>query len=345
MNIKLLGTMIVVACGLATIGGCAADATPDADVDAEAEKAATSESELHSYAAKLAGAFHGDYHAGTQRPAFDGLVLKQDGSFFADVGTGIVCITTPCPSQARITGRFVATKSYLFLYGLSGDMNNGVGGMAGAYRYHHYKGHKLSLERPWKNGWQQSLAPEVSYCSAPVDCRNQDLPQPRCIGEWTCGASADKANQCAFKCGPIGGDVWPASATKLVAKNAGGGFTPPPPAGSNCAVGAAKYTFDVATKKLDWEECSFVDWSTPMTLQTGSKVLNAAEVSAVNAAMDAVTISTDNLCGADKPFMTLEVTSAGGVKKYTDSFYSCRGTGPFVDNIGGVFTAMRDVAH
>lgn len=343
MNIKLLITLMGT-CGLAALAGCSVSAA-DETADGEAEKAETSESELHSYTQALAGAYHGDFRLDTQLPAFDGVVFKRDGTFFADVNTGIVCITTPCPSQARITGRFLATRSWLLLYSVGGETANGVSGMGGWYRYDLNGGYKLSLERPWKNDWQQSLAPEVSYCSVPDDCRNQGLAQPRCLGEWTCGASSDRSNQCSYQCGPVGGQVWPASASKLVAHNAGGGFTPPPPPGSTCAVGAAKYTFDRPTSTLDWEECSFVDWNTPMTLETGTKVLSAAEAAKVEQAMQNVSIATDQICGADKPFMTLEVTTPAGVKKYTDSFYSCMGQGPFVDNIDGVFSAMRQVAR
>ncbi len=347
MKLKLLASALVLGVGIAAAPGCAVDsgAADDGDSAGEAEKSSTSEAALHQYAADLAGAFHGDFHAGTQLPAFDGIVFKADGTFFADANTGIVCVRAPCPSQARISGRFFATRSYLYLYNVGGDLSNGVGGLRGWYRYTHSKGHKLSLERPWKNGWQQSLAPEVSYCSAPKDCTEQLLAQPRCIGEWTCGASDESRNQCHFACGMPSSEIWPATATKLVAHNSGGGFTPPPPAGSNCAIGMSKYTLDVATNNLAWEECRFVDWSTPLTLETGTKVLSAAEKATVDAAMKDVKISRENICGADKPFMTLEVTTPAGAKKYTDSFYSCMGNGPFVDNIGGVFSAMRSVAH
>lgn len=343
VNFKLFASAFALGCGLAAAPGCAANTDPsdEADTAGEAERASTSESELHQYAADLAGAFHGDFHAGTQLPAFNGIVFKADGSFFADANTGIVCVTTPCPSQARITGRFFATKSYLYLYNVGGELENGVGSLRGWYKYNHYKGHKLSLERPWKNGWQQSLAPELSYCSAPKDCDAQGLIHIMCVGQWTCGAE----NTCAYSCGVPTQEIWPANATKLVANNAGGGFTPPPPPGSNCAIGRAKYSLDVKTNELAWEECSFVDWNTPLTLKTGTKVLSAAEKAKVDAAMGEVSIAQHQVCGADKPFMTLEVTSPAGTKKYTDSFYSCMGAGPFVDNIDGVFSTFRAVAH
>lgn len=35
-----------------------------------------------------------------------------------------------------------------------------------------------------------------SYCAQPVDCGDQGLAQPRCIGSWTCASNA-----CAYRCG------------------------------------------------------------------------------------------------------------------------------------------------
>lgn len=56
-------------------------------------------------------------------------------------------------------------------------------------------------------------------------------------------------------------------------------------------------------------------------------------------------IVSGDTCGADKPFETLTVTSPAGEKKYTDSFCSCRGgDNVHIDNIGGVFGALRDAA-
>jgi hypothetical protein len=139
-------------------------------------------------------------------------------------------------------------------------------------------------------------------------------------------------------------DVWPSDATKLVADSPGGGFTPPPPPGSNCAIGRQKYTLDVASRKLDWEQCDWNGGTAPLRLVTGSRTLSRAEVADIEAAANSVTISTRNICGADKPMMKIHVTTPKGTETYTDDFYSCMGQGPFVENIGAVFSAMRELA-
>ena len=46
------------------------------------------------------------------------------------------------------------------------------------------------------------------------------------------------------------------------------------------------------------------------------------------------------------PYMTLDVTTPAGQTTYTDDFYSCMGGGgPFVENIDGVFSALRQAAN
>ena len=63
--------------------------------------------------------------------------------------------------------------------------------------------------------------------------------------------------------------------------------------------------------------------------------------------MSEVKISTRELCGADKPMLTLKVTSASqGEKTYTDSFYSCLGGDRvFVDDIDSAFSALRELSQ
>ncbi len=139
-------------------------------------------------------------------------------------------------------------------------------------------------------------------------------------------------------------EVWPSDATTLVAQDHGGGFTPPPPAGSSCGFGAAKYTLNVASKKVSWEVCVFIDWNTPMSKKTGTTSLSAAQLDKINKAMDDVEVTHEDICGADKPMLTLSVSSTSqGTKTYKDSFYSCQKDGTYVTNIDGVFTAFREV--
>jgi hypothetical protein len=145
----------------------------------------------------------------------------------------------------------------------------------------------------------------------------------------------------------VASSVFPADATKLVAENQGGGFAPPPPAGSQCALGAAKYELDLKTKTLSYTECSFKDFSTPFVPVSGRSRLTAAQLASVVGAAKSVSITTQEICGADKPFLEIQVTSPSqGTKTYADSFYSCLGEGrTYVDNIDEVFSAFRAITQ
>jgi hypothetical protein len=134
--------------------------------------------------------------------------------------------------------------------------------------------------------------------------------------------------------------VWPADATTLVAESTGG-FSPRLPAGSTCRVGTAKFSFDIATKSLNWEVCEVIDWNTAFKPRSGTTKLSAATLALVNNAMNQVTPSKATTCGYDLPMRSITVTSASlGAKTYEDSFYACRGDADYVDNIGGVFAAF-----
>jgi hypothetical protein len=340
MNWKLAFTLVALGCSALAAPGCAADADPMDDADAE--EAASSEAEISAASKKLAGAYH--HSGGAMRPpTFQGLVLGADGSFFADVDTGIRCITTPCPSHARLEGKFSATKSYLRL---TAKQAGGEGAsFYGRYKYAVGKDGALSLSRAGESyrGWSNDLSKENSYCGQPDDCWSQNLIHPMCMGGWVCGGGINNqsSNQCGWKCGsfpPPPADIVPADAQKIIAQSSGGGFTPPPPAGSTCAIGAQKYELDLTTREVAYETCKFVDWQTPLTKQTGSKTLTVAEVAAVVAAGNAMEITTEDICGADKPMLTVSVDT----KIYKDSFYACMGNGTYVNDIGGVFQAFRD---
>jgi hypothetical protein len=228
MNVKLVASALVVASAFALLPGCAVDAPQD---EADLEETAASADELSANAQRFVGAYRGQ--SSVQPPSFQGLVFKLDGTFFGDVDTGIRCITAPCPSSAHLEGRYSATKNYLRLTPKSGATSNGF---YGRYRYT-LAGDKLTIKSSSLGAsWSNTLDKELSYCAQPSDCAGQGLIHPMCVGSWTCGAS--KANSCGYKCGivlPPASEIWPASATKLVAESSGGGFRPPPPAGSTCA--------------------------------------------------------------------------------------------------------------
>lgn len=178
-----------------SLAGCAADTDP-ADDDTVEE---TSD-ELTAAGKALIGSYTDD------SGAFKGLVLtsKKVGArneFFADVDTGIRCITTPCPSSERITGTFTAGSKTITLHSTTATEH--AKHLLGKYSYV-VQGDKLSLSR---KGFAQSLAKVGSYCAASNDCYAQDIIHPMCMGGFTCTPQSS----CSWKCG-----VWP----------------PPPPAAS-----------------------------------------------------------------------------------------------------------------
>jgi hypothetical protein len=338
MNFKLAASALFLASAFAALQGCSADVPQD---EADAEEAAATENDLTANGSKLVGAFHGE---GSGIPSFDGLVFKADGTFFGDVDTGIRCFRAPCPSNVHLEGKFSATKSYLRLTPKSGDAT----GFYGRYKYA-LTGDKLTISNNMAlaPGWSNTFDKALSYCAQPSDCGGQGLIHPMCVGGWTCGET--KANSCGYKCGivlPPANQIWPADATKLVANSPGGGFTPPPPAGSTCAIGHQKYSLDRDTRVLIFETCEYTDAATPLHLKTGTTTLTATELARVEAAMNGLKVSTQETCGADKPYLTVAVTTPEGSKTYTDSFYKCQGgSRTYVDGIDAVFGALRTASE
>jgi hypothetical protein len=323
----------------AGLQGCASEPASEADAD----ELGSTEADLTANAARLVGAF--TMESSNAYPIFKGLVFQSDGTYFADVDTGIRCIGAPCPAGGRISGKYSATAKFLTLRAAAGTDTS----FAGRYRYSLAIGRESGVQKitlsdhvGFASGWTTTVAKERSYCVAATDCDGQNLVIPKCIGTATCGAD----NRCGFKCGAPVFDVWPANATKLVAQTGGGGFTPPPPAGSTCTVGAAKYVLDVASRELSWDFCNWTTDGTPMHNVSGSRVLTAREVATITKAADAVKVTTNDICGADKPLLTISVTTPTSTRKYTDSFYACNGgNSTYVENIDGVFGAMRAAAR
>ena len=168
--------------------GCAADTTEGADDGVDPE---VTTDELTAAGKKLIGAYKDD------SGAFKGLVLTDEkvgarNKFFADVDTGIRCITTPCPSAERIEGTFTAGTKTITLYSTSAV---NAKHLLGKYNYL-VQGSKLTLSR---KGFSQSLSKEISYCAAPADCYRQAIIHPMCLGAFTCGSE----NTCSWKCGSL----------------------------------------------------------------------------------------------------------------------------------------------
>ena len=143
-----------------------------------------------------------------------------------------------------------------------------------------------------------------------------------------------------------GTTIWPANATRLHATSSGGGEIPSPPAGSDCTIGAAEYTLDVASRSLTWSECRYETWQDPWLESTGIRSLTEAEFATVDAAMLGLSLYEGDMCGADKGMLVVEVTTPDGTFEYYDNFYACMDDGRvFVDNIDAVFSAFRELTQ
>ena len=135
--------------------------------------------------------------------------------------------------------------------------------------------------------------------------------------------------------------LWPADRTRLIASSSGGGFAPPPPRGSTCTAGATTYEVDLAARTLAWTACPDVGAATVLVVR-GERALSGAAIAAIDSAMNDVGVAERAMCGADKPLLSLDVTSASqGTKRFADGFYSCLGgDAVYVDRVDAVFAAL-----
>ena len=84
----------------------------------------------------------------------------------------------------------------------------------------------------------------------------------------------------------------------------------------------------------------------PLAFATGQRTLSLAAAARVELAARAASVSANDFCGADKPMLTVDVTSPAGTRTYTDSFYSCMGGDHvFVDGLDAVVSALRDATR
>ena len=123
MNFKLAVSSLVLGF---SVFACAVESTDPAD----AEEADSTESDMVANAQKLAGSF--TLVPGIGAPTMQGIVFNANGTFFADVDTGIRCFRAPCPSNVRMTGRFAETGARVEagLSALENRIRDGVGSVA-----------------------------------------------------------------------------------------------------------------------------------------------------------------------------------------------------------------------
>ncbi|MBK7535784.1 MAG: hypothetical protein IPI49_10545 [Myxococcales bacterium] len=119
----------------------------------------------------------------------------------------------------------------------------------------------------------------------------------------------------------VGDAVWNDEASRLVLFNEGGGLGGNPP-GSECVTGSAEYTLSISSSALT----SLTTWrceGAPLRKVARQRSLDSAELSALQPTLRQLTVVDSAQCGADKPKLTLRVTTAGKTVEYRDSFYGC----------------------
>ncbi len=177
------GLLVVSALSAGCIGG--GDDTLD-ETDVTADELSNRDWE------RLAGAW-----VGTSGP-FQGLVITrtpegQGRHFFADVDTGIRCITTPCPSQAHLEGRVTAGTRNLTFRHPDRPSPEAAPFYGTAYAYT-LNGTTLTLAQSGRI--VARLRRATSYCSDADQCAEQGLITPRCVGYFSC-----ETNACRYRCG------------------------------------------------------------------------------------------------------------------------------------------------
>lgn len=116
--------------------------------------------------------------------------------------------------------------------------------------------------------------------------------------------------------------VWSSSVSRLVLLRSGGflAFEPTP----DCPTLGAEYTLVVEGRSLSAWRCAPGTTAPYRPVRSSmSRALTAAELDALVPSLEALRVVSIDTCGADKPAVTVTVTTPSGTTEYADSFYSC----------------------
>jgi hypothetical protein len=93
---------------------------------------------------------------------------------------------------------------------------------------------------------------------------------------------------------------------------------------------------------LDYAQCQ----GTSRTVRSGSKALSSDNLAALRTSLGALVVDASG-CGADKPMLVLDVSTATTTVRYKDSFYACGHEDgvTYVDHIDGVFSLLGQLAQ
>jgi hypothetical protein len=117
--------------------------------------------------------------------------------------------------------------------------------------------------------------------------------------------------------------VWSSSVNRLVLRRSGGFLAPSQPT-ADCPVQGVEYTLVVADRSLNASRCTPGPTAPyPLIHTTASRTLSTADLDTLVPKLEALRVVSVDTCGADKPAVTVTVTTASGTTEYADSFYSC----------------------
>jgi hypothetical protein len=116
MNFKLPSLVIAFGLIVSVSTGCAVDANQETSGDDTGAR-----EDMLTAPSMLVGKYDGN---STISPRYTGIEFKANGTFVADIDTGIRCITTPCPSAVHLEGVFSASAKTLKLAPAAGKPKN-----------------------------------------------------------------------------------------------------------------------------------------------------------------------------------------------------------------------------
>jgi hypothetical protein len=121
------------------------------------------------------------------------LVLKSDASYH--YGMVVVCMAKPdsCgPIQDNGHYKLTHRSNFKFI-----DLFDSEGNPKARFQYE-LADDTLRLRRLDTGGqWRAMTRSSPPWCAVPNDCGLQNLPEARCVGEWSCATNA-----CAYQCAP-----------------------------------------------------------------------------------------------------------------------------------------------
>jgi len=133
-----------------------------------------------------------------------------------------------------------------------------------------------------------------------------------------CGDSGDQPPVTA-----VNSSIFTPSVQALVAESSGGGFTPQPPPGSTCLVGAQKFALTVAQRSLQYTRCEG-DGRSPYHETTGTRMLSESEYQALEPLLqDLQVVKGENACITDSPVLSVTVITPRGQQRYIDAGSQC----------------------